>query len=36
MRFKQIAEMQNVSYVAVQARYRRGMDKLRSILNGRL
>ncbi len=36
MRFKQIAEMQNVSYVAVQARYRRGMEKLRSILNGRL
>ncbi len=36
MKFKQIAEMQNVSYVAVQARYRRGMDKLRSILDGRL
>jgi len=36
MGFKQIAEMQNASYVAVQARYRRGMDKLRSILNGRL
>jgi len=36
MRFKQIAEMQNASYVAVQARYRRGMDKLRSILNGKL
>ncbi len=36
MRFKQIAEIQNASYVAVQARYRRGMDKLRSILNGRL
>lgn len=36
MKFKQIAEMQNASYVAVQARYRRGMDKLRSILNGRL
>jgi len=36
MRFKQIAEMQNASYVAVQARYRRGMDKLRSLLNGRL
>jgi RNA polymerase sigma-70 factor (ECF subfamily) len=34
--FKQIAEIQNASYVAVQARYRRGMDKLRSILNGRL
>jgi len=36
MKFKQIAERQNASYVAVQARYRRGMDKLRSILNGRL
>jgi RNA polymerase sigma-70 factor (ECF subfamily) len=36
MGFKQIAEMQDASYVAVQARYRRGMDKLRSILNGRL
>jgi RNA polymerase sigma-70 factor (ECF subfamily) len=36
MKFRQIAEMQNVSYVAVQARYRRGMDRLRSLLNGRL
>jgi len=36
MRFKQIARIQNASYVAVQARYRRGIDKLRSILNGRL
>jgi RNA polymerase sigma-70 factor (ECF subfamily) len=36
MKFQQIAEIQNASYVAVQARYRRGMDKLRSILNGRL
>jgi len=36
MGFKQIAETQNASYVAVQARYRRGMDKLRSLLNGRL
>ncbi len=36
MGFKQIAEMQSVSYVAMQARYRRGMEKLRSILNGRL
>jgi len=36
MRFKQIAEMQNASYVAVQARYRRGIEKLRSILDGRL
>jgi len=36
MKFQQIAEIQNASYVAVQARYRRGMDTLRSILNGRL
>ncbi len=36
MKFRQIAEIQNASYVAVQARYRRGMNKLRSILNGRL
>jgi len=36
MKFGQIAQMQNASFVAVQARYRRGIDKLRSILNGRL
>jgi RNA polymerase sigma factor (sigma-70 family) len=36
MKFQQIAELQNASYVAVQARYRRGIDALRSILNGRL
>ena len=36
MKFKEIAKLQNASYVAVQARYRRGMDKLRSILNRRL
>jgi RNA polymerase sigma-70 factor (ECF subfamily) len=36
MKFRQIAEMQDASFVAVQARYRRGIDKLRSILNGRL
>jgi RNA polymerase sigma factor (sigma-70 family) len=36
MGFKQIAQMQNASYVAVQARYRRGIETLRSILNGRL
>ena len=34
--FKQIAQMQNASYVAVQARYRRGIETLRSLLNGRL
>ena len=34
--FKQIARMQNASYVAVQARYRRGIETLRSLLNGRL
>ena len=36
MRFQQIAEVQNASYVAVQARYRRGIEKLREILDGRL
>ena len=36
MRFRQIAAIQNASFVAVQARYRRGIEKLRSILNGRL
>ena len=36
MKFKEIAAQQGVSVLAVQARYRRGMDKLRSILNGRL
>jgi len=36
MKFKQIAEIQNASYVAVQARCRRGIEALRSILNGRL
>lgn len=34
MRFKQIAEIQDASFVAVQARYRRGIDKLRAILDG--
>ncbi len=36
LRFRQIAAIQNASFVAVQARYRRGIEKLRSILNGRL
>ena len=36
MKFRQIARIQNASFVAVQARYRRGIEKLRSILNGRL
>ena len=36
MGFKEIAKIQGASYVAVQARYRRGIDKLRSILNGEL
>jgi RNA polymerase sigma factor (sigma-70 family) len=36
MKFRQIAAIQNASFVAVQARYRRGLEKLRSILNGRL
>ncbi len=36
MKFQQIAELQNASYVAVQARYRRGLETLRSILDGRV
>lgn len=36
MTFRQIAKIQNASYVAAQARYRRGIDKLREILDGRL
>lgn len=36
MGFRRIAEVQNVSYIAVQARYRRGIEKLWSILNGRV
>ena len=36
MKFKEIAKIQDASYVAVQARYRRGIDKLRSVLNGSL
>ncbi len=36
MKFRQIAQIQNASFVAVQARYRRGIEKLRSILNGSL
>lgn len=36
MKFRRIAEIQKVSFVAVQARYRRGIERLRSILNGRL
>ncbi len=34
LRFRQIAKMQNVSTKTVQSRYRYGLDKLRSILNG--
>ena len=36
MSLKEIAAIQDTSYAAAQARYRRGIDKLRSILNGRL
>jgi len=36
MNLRQIAQIQNVSYVAVQARYRRGIDRLRCTLNGEL
>ena len=34
MRFKAIAKLQNVSVKTAQSRYRYGLDKLRSILNG--
>jgi len=34
MEFRQIAELQNVSTKTVQSRYRYGLDKLRSTLNG--
>ena len=33
MKFKTIAELQNVSINTVQSRYRYGLDKLRSILD---
>jgi len=36
MTFRQIAKIQNASCVAVQACYRRGLDKLREILDARL
>ena len=34
MRFRQIAKLQKTSIKTVQSRYRYGLDKLRSILNG--
>jgi len=34
MRFRQIAKLQNISIKTAQSRYRYGLDKLRSILNG--
>jgi len=36
MTFRQIAQHQNVSISTAKGRYRYGLDKLRSILNGRL
>jgi RNA polymerase sigma-70 factor (ECF subfamily) len=36
LKFRQIAELQNVSIKTVQGRYRYGLDKLRSILNHEL
>ena len=36
MKFKQIAKLQNVSAGTVQGRYRYGLEKLRSILNGEI
>ena len=34
IRFRQIAKMRNVSIRTIQSRYRYGLDKLRSLLNG--
>jgi len=34
MRFRQIAELQSISIKTAQSRYRYGLDKLQSILNG--
>jgi RNA polymerase sigma-70 factor (ECF subfamily) len=34
MRFRQIAKLQNISIKTAQSRYRYGLDKLRSILDG--
>ncbi|MHC5181765.1 MAG: RNA polymerase sigma factor [Planctomycetota bacterium] len=36
LRFKKIASMQSVSINTVQGRYRYGLDKLRSLLNGEM
>lgn len=36
MRFRQIAQSQGVSVNTIQSRYRYGLDKLRSILDGKL
>jgi RNA polymerase sigma-70 factor (ECF subfamily) len=36
MTFRQIAKMQNTSINTIQGRYRYGMDKLRSVLNGKV
>jgi RNA polymerase sigma-70 factor, ECF subfamily len=36
LRFRQIARLQGVSVNTIQSRYRYGMEKLRSIMNGKL
>ena len=36
MTFKQIAKIQNASINTVQGRYRYGLEKLRSLLNGEM
>ena len=36
LRFRQIAKLRNVSIKTIQSRYRYGLDKLRSTLNGEL
>ena len=34
MKFRQIAKLQDISINTIKGRYRYGLDKLRSILNG--
>ncbi len=36
MRFRQIARLQDISVNTIKGRYRYGLDKLRSILNGEM
>jgi len=36
MRFREIARLQGISVNTIKGRYRYGLDKLRSILNGEM